>query len=78
MPTVTIYYRFDGEPRTHALETNETSLSEADAVRHLIELHHGDAENSLLMPDAEATEAQVLEQAEVLKIAEVRVESAGN
>lgn len=73
MPTFTIAYKFDSEPRTHVIDLNQAQLSQADAIRHLIELHHGDAENSLLMPDAEATDAEILEQADVLKIAEVQV-----
>lgn len=73
MPHFTIDYLYDAEPRTHVIDLGQAQLSEADAVRHLIELHHGDAENSLLMPDADASDAQVLEQADVLKIARVRV-----
>lgn len=73
MPHFTLHYQFESQPRTHSLELNHPQLSQAEAVRHLIELHHGDAENSLLMPDAEASEAQVLEQAEVLGITEVQV-----
>lgn len=73
MPHFTIHYKYDAEPRTHVIELNQPRLSQANAVRHLIELHHGDAENSLLMPDAEATDAEVLEQADVLKIADVQV-----
>lgn len=73
MPQFTIHYRFEAEPRSYAIDTGNAQLSQAQAVRHLIELHHGDAENSLLMPDAEASEAEVLEQAEVLKITDVQV-----
>lgn len=73
MPHFTLHYQFESQPRTHRIALNQSELSQAEAIRHLIELHHGDAENSLLMPDAEATEAQVVEQAEVLGITEVQV-----
>ncbi|MEN0105113.1 MAG: hypothetical protein AAGC84_01670 [Pseudomonas sp.] len=73
MAQFTLHYKYDSEPRTHVLDLNQAQLSQAEAIRHLIELHHGDAENGLLMPDAEASEAELLEQADVLKIAEVRV-----
>ncbi|WP_457438604.1 hypothetical protein [Pseudomonas sp. TE3786] len=55
-------------------ELNQPHLTLADATRHLIELHHGDAENSLLMPDAEASTAEVSEPAEVLGITAVEVQ----
>lgn len=78
MPHYTIHYRFEAQPRTHTLDLNQPQLSQADAIRHLIELHHGDAENSLLMPDAQASEAEVLEKAEVLGIADVTVAEKTN
>lgn len=73
MPHFTLHYQFESQPRTHRIALNQSELSQAEAIRHLIELHHGDAENSLLMPDADATDAQVMEQAEVLGITEVQV-----
>lgn len=73
MPNFTLRYQFESQPRTHVIELNNPQLSQANAVRHLIELHHGDAENSLLMPDAEASDAEVLEQASVLGITDVQV-----
>ncbi len=73
MPHYTLNYRFESQPRSHTLNLNDPQLSQADAIRHLIELHHGDAENGLLMPDAQASEAEVLEKAAVLGITAVSV-----
>jgi len=73
MPTFTINYQFESEQRAFAIELDEPDLTRAEAILHLIELHHGDAENSLLMPDAQASEAQIVEQAHVLGITEVSV-----
>lgn len=73
MHTFTLEYLFNGERRTHQLELKQDNLATHDAALHLIMLHHGDGENSLVMPDADATPAEVLEQAALLGISEVNV-----
>lgn len=75
MSQFTLNYRFHNQPRSHELELEQSQLSEGEAARHLIELHHADAENSLLMPAADATEDELLAQAEVLAISDIRVVS---
>ncbi|VVO58196.1 hypothetical protein PS858_00638 [Pseudomonas fluorescens] len=40
---------------------------------HLLQLHFGDGENSLIMPNADATPAQVLEQAERVGLTQIHV-----
>ncbi|CAH0152886.1 MULTISPECIES: hypothetical protein [Pseudomonas] len=78
MYTYHIEYRFNGEPRTYLLELKEAQLVEHDAAMHLLELHLGDAENSLVMPTADSTPEQILEQAERVGITHIRVVSRTN
>ncbi len=69
--TFEINYIYQNDPRAATYDVD--SLSQGEAARHLIELHNADAENSLVMPKADADEAQLLEQAEVLGITDIRV-----
>lgn len=68
-----VNYIFQNDPRNQIIESEDERMSQASAARHLIELHNGDAENSLVMPDATADEGKVLEQAEVIGITDIRV-----
>lgn len=68
-----INYIFQNDPRAHVIESEDDHMSQASAARHIIELHNGDAENSLVMPDADADEGRILEQAEVIGITDIRV-----
>ena len=78
MYTYDIEYKFNGEPRTFLLELKEPQLAAHDAAMHVLELHLGDAENSLVMPTADATPEQILEQAERLGLTDIRVVSRTN
>jgi len=78
MYTYHIEYRFNGEPRTYLLELKDAQLTEHDAAMHLLQLHLGDAENSLVMPTADSTPGQILEQAERVGITDIRVVSRTN
>ncbi|HBB99864.1 MULTISPECIES: hypothetical protein [Stutzerimonas] len=71
--TFEINYIYQNDPRAETYDVDADSLSQGEAARHLIELHNGDAENSLVMPKAGADEAQLLEQAEVMGITDIRV-----
>lgn len=77
MHTYRIDYLFNGEPRTHVFNLNQTELPVHEAAMHLLQLHFGDGENSLAMPTADATPAQVLEQAGLVGITQVRVGAGG-
>jgi len=78
MYTYHIEYRFNGEPRTFLLELKEQQLADHEAAMHLLELHLGDAENGLLMPTADSTPEQILEQAERVGITDIKVVSQTN
>jgi hypothetical protein len=78
MYTYHIDYRFNGEPRTYLLELKDAQLAEHDAAMHLLQLHLGDAENSLLMPTADSAPEQILEHAERVGITAIRVVSRTN
>ncbi|MFX1709128.1 hypothetical protein [Stutzerimonas stutzeri] len=73
--TFEINYIYQNDPRaeTYDADVDVDSLSQGEAARHLIQLHNADAENSLVMPKADADEAQLLEQAEVMGITDIRV-----
>ena len=73
MQTFTLQYLFEDKPRTYQLALKQPELAPHDAALHLLQLHFGDGENSLLMPDAQATPQEILDQAGLLGITEVRV-----
>ncbi|BBP70578.1 hypothetical protein PHLH6_25820 [Pseudomonas sp. Seg1] len=74
MHTYLLKYQFNGEPREHSLELKQPRLADHEAAMHLLELHYGDAENSLLMPTADSTPPEILAQAENRGITQIRVE----
>lgn len=78
MYTYHIEYRFNGEPRTFLLELKEQQLAKHEAAMHLLELHLGDAENGLIMPTADSTAEEILEQAKRVGITDIKVVSKTN
>lgn len=73
MRNYTVNYLFNDAPRTHAFELKQLQLPVHEAAMHLLQLHFGDAENGLIMPTADATPAQILEQAERVGLTQIRV-----
>lgn len=73
MRTYTIEYRINDKPSTHELELKQPSLPTHEAAMHLLQLHFGDGENSLIMPSADATPEEVIEQAEVVGLTHIKV-----
>lgn len=73
MRQYTLQYRFNGESREYMLELKQDQLPVHEAAMHLLQLHFGDGENSLLMPSADATAQEVLAQAEQLGLTGIRV-----
>lgn len=73
MPVYLLDYRFNDESRSHSLEIDQPELQTHEAAIHLLELHFGDAENSLMMPNADATPDEVLAKAELLGLTRLRV-----
>lgn len=73
MYTYTLEYDFNGIPHDHRLELKAPRLAPHEAAMHLLELHFGDAENSLVMPNADATPDEILGQAAVLGLTHIRV-----
>lgn len=67
-----IDYRLKHEPHHHDLELAVDQLGNAQAALHVLMLHFGDGENSLLMPNADATAEQILAQAAVVGITDVQ------
>jgi hypothetical protein len=66
-----VTYLFHSQSRHCDLEVEATTLTAADATLHVLQLHFGDAEAGLMMPPADATAEQVLEQAKLLGITSV-------
>ena len=73
MHKYTLEYLFNGEPRTHMFEFEQLQLPVHEAAMHLLQLHYGDGENSLIMPTADATAQEILEQAERVGLTQIRV-----
>ena len=73
MPVFSVDYRFNGETRSHRFDLNQQALSVADAAMHLLQLHFGDSENSLMMPSADALPDEIIEQAGRLGLADICV-----
>ena len=76
MPVYSVDYRFNGEPRNHRFDLNEPKLAVCDAAMHLMQLHFGDSENSLIMPNADALPDEITEQAGRLGLTDIRVAQA--
>ena len=73
MHNYTVSYLFNGEPRTHVFELKQSELQVHEAAMHLLQLHFGDGENSLIMPTADATPEEILEQAGLVGLTQRRV-----
>jgi len=73
MHTHTVDYLFNDEPRSHVFELEQPDLATHEAAMHLLQLHFGDGENSLMMPNAEATPEEILLQAERVGLSRIRV-----
>ncbi|MGF6208219.1 hypothetical protein HKK52_06275 [Pseudomonas sp. ADAK2] len=73
MRNFTLEYLFNGEPRTYMFQLKQLQLPVHEAAMHLLQLHFGDGENSLIMPNADATPEQVLEQAERVGLTQIKV-----
>ncbi|ANF87263.1 hypothetical protein A7J50_3898 [Pseudomonas antarctica] len=73
MREYTLNYLFNDEPRTHVFELKQLELPRHEAAMHLLALHFGDAENGLIMPTADAAPEEILEQAEVVGIRQIKV-----
>ena len=76
MPSFSVDYRFNGEPRSHRFDLSQQALSVADAAMHLLQLHFGDSENSLMMPSADALPDEIIEQAGRLGLTDICVAQA--
>ena len=66
-----IIYQFHDEPREVAMEIESRTVAVHAAALHLLQLHFGDAETSLAMPSADASPAEVIEQARLLGISSI-------
>ena len=73
MREYTLNYLFNNEPRTHVFELKQPQLPVHEAALHLLQLHVGDAENGLILPSADASPDEILEQAQVLGITQITV-----
>ena len=73
MRQYTLQYLFNGESREYVLELKQSQLPVHEAAMHLLQLHFGDGENSLLMPSADATPQQILAQAERMGLTRIRI-----
>lgn len=73
MAHFTLNYLFNDKPQSHAFELKQTELPLHEAAMHLLVLHFGDGENSLVMPSADATPQEILEQAQRMGLTWIEV-----
>jgi len=73
MHPYTVRYDLNGRSSTHTFELKQPRLALHEAALHLMVLHFGDGENSLVMPPADATPEEILAQAQVLGLANIEV-----
>ncbi|MBP2082664.1 MULTISPECIES: hypothetical protein [Pseudomonas] len=73
MHAYTVRYLINGQSATHTFELKQPKLALHEAALHLMVLHFGDGENSLVMPPADATPQQVLAQAQVLGLSQIHL-----
>ncbi|WP_421681677.1 hypothetical protein HKW98_10985 [Stutzerimonas urumqiensis] len=68
-----VEYRYQQDPREHVIQSGEGPLTPGEAARQLIERHFADAENNLVLPEPDATDEELLRQAEILGITDIRL-----
>ena len=73
MREYTLNYLFNDEPRTHVFALQQPQLPVHEAALHLLQLHFGDAGNGLILPPADATPDEILQQAQVMGITQIEV-----
>ncbi|WP_117139623.1 hypothetical protein [Pseudomonas amygdali] len=71
MTIFTLNYRLNDEPKGYQVVLEEKFLSDHEAAIHLIELHYGDSESWIVMPDASPED--ILVQAELLGLWEINI-----
>ncbi|WP_285415901.1 hypothetical protein [Pseudomonas sp. efr-133-TYG-5] len=76
MRTYTLEYLFNGELRSQTFEFTQPQLAVHEAAMHLLQLHFGDGENSLVMPSADSSPEEILQQAELLGLTQIRIVEA--
>jgi hypothetical protein len=72
-----VTYLFHGQSRHCDVDVDDATLTAADATLHVLQLHFGDAEAGLMMPPADATAEQIVEQAKLLGISSVYPRALG-
>lgn len=72
-----VSYLYNEQSRTHEFEYEEPQLPPEVAAMRLMEVHYGDGENNLLMPSADASADQIMDQANLMGISFIEIQSQG-
>ncbi|WP_178088796.1 MULTISPECIES: hypothetical protein [Pseudomonas] len=72
-----VTYLYNEQPRQQELEYEQAQLPVEVAALRLLEIHYGDAENSLLMPAADASPQEVMDQAQLMGITLIEIQHPG-
>jgi hypothetical protein len=72
-----VSYLYNEQSRQQELEYEQAKLPPEVAALRLLEIHYGDAENSLLMPAADASPQEVMDQAQLMGITFIQIQSQG-
>lgn len=75
---IRVSYQFKDGPRECVVESEQQELPIEIVAMHLLQLHFGDGENSLIIPPADAAPVEVLRQAELLGICNIKISSAND
>lgn len=73
MAHFTLNYLFNDKPQSYTFDLKQAELPLHEAAMHLLVLHFGDGENSLVMPSADATPEEILEQAQRMGLTGIEV-----
>lgn len=72
-----VSYLYNEQPRNLELEYEHAQIPPEVVALRLLEIHYGDAENSLLMPAADDSPQEVMDQAQLMGITMIEIQSHG-
>ncbi|WP_263262475.1 hypothetical protein [Pseudomonas sp. RIT-PI-S] len=72
-----VSYLYNEQPRQQELEYDQAQLPPEVAALRLLLIHYGDGENSMLMPAADASPQEVMDQAQLMGITTIEIQSTG-
>lgn len=72
-----VSYLYKEQPRNLELEYDQAHIPPEVVALRLLEIHYGDGENSLLMPAADDSPQEVMDQAQLMGITMIEIQGQG-